>query len=217
MPKRSYFLTVLTVFALVSLGHARVFETKKAEITVGGDYWHGHQITVDQHEVVIANDPSCPVHIWHSQVYYISTEATEVIRDAIDKRVAELESERYLDYESIQWLREKRKKYEEDYLIIKISADGKAIAVKFAIFLFDAFKENLDGLIGILYERPTFNMEWLYDAADTHRFKRHGVALIFVQEAQLENGTKWTYDPELLALFLRDAIGVDYGEKKPNY
>ena len=91
---------------------------------------------------------------------------------------------------------------------ITIDAEGEdAVAVKFGVVAYDAFKEYLGGLTAITMDPPKKSMEWDFKPAYLFKFEKYGVVSVYVRQVRLKNGRIWNYTPEIISKELSQKYG----------
>lgn len=93
-------------------------------------------------------------------------------------------------------------------LEITINARGEnAVAVKFGVIVYDAFKEYLGGLTAISMDMPTAGMQWDFSPPYLFKFKKYGVVGLFVRQVRLRDGRIWNFDENVVAKEFSKRLG----------
>ena len=105
--------------------------------------------------------------------------------------------------------KDKLRNYARSGLSIFVDASGdEAVAVKFGIVAYDAFKEHLGGLTAVTMDPPRNGMEWDFSPAYLFKFKKYGVVGVYVRQVRLKDGTIWNFDEAETISKLYDELGV---------
>ena len=89
--------------------------------------------------------------------------------------------------------------FSQEGLKITIDAEGaKAVAVKFGVIAYDAFKEHLGGLTAVIMDPPSTGMKWDFRPAYLFKFEKYGVVAVYVRQARLKNGKIWNFSPDVI-------------------
>ena len=159
--------------------------------TIKGDVFHN--------ETFFINDDESPVQILTVSAEHVPNETAELAKQIWDQLYE------YLSDTD----KERLKKYSRGGLTISITAGGEgAVAVKFGVVAYDAFKEHLGSLTAVTMDPPTLGMEWDFSPAYLFKFKKYGVAGVYVRQVRLKDGTIWNFDEEKTISKFYDELGV---------
>lgn len=79
------------------------------------------------------------------------------------------------------------------------SAEGPdAIAVKFGVIAYDAFKEHLGDLTAVTMDPPRAGMRWDFSPAYLFKFEKYGIVAVYVRQARMKNGKIWSFSPNVI-------------------
>ena len=178
---------VCSAFAILLFigGEAAAQAGKKEEITLHTKYGTPFELHFFYNETFYVNDQKAPVQI------------SKVVARHIPERVAELarSMRRYMERADQDNLRA----LSREGLKITIDAEGpKAVAVKFGVIAYDAFKEYLGGLTAVTMDPPGSGMVWNFRPAYLFKFKKYGVVAVYVRQARLKNGKIWNFSPDVV-------------------
>jgi hypothetical protein len=152
---------------------------------------------VYNNETFFINDPKAPVQITKVTARHIPSE-TATIADEVWKQLY-----RHLDEADKKRIRE----LSREALTISVDATGAdAVAVKFGVVAYDAFREFLGGLSAVTMDSPVNGMSWDFKPAYLFKFQRYGVAGVYVRQVRLKSGRIWNYSPE----FVQKQIAKSY-------
>ena len=91
------------------------------------------------------------------------------------------------------------RRYRRENLRIEVAARGaEAVAVKFGVIVYDSFNEFLGGLTAITMDPPTALMEWDYTPPYLFKFRKYGVAGVYVRQVRLKDGSIWNADLDFI-------------------
>ena len=117
----------------------------------------------------------------------------------------------YLEHPNLVFNRRERRRLRRlstEDLTIFIDAEGReAVAVKFGIVVYGAFKEFLDSLTGVTVDPPTVGMNWTYRPFYLYEFEKHGVVGVYVRQARLKDGRIWSFDEDLVTSRFSESLG----------
>ena len=131
------------------------------------------------------NDQDSPVEIVSVQARHVPTETAELAKALWDQLY------KYLSDEE----KDKLRANSSPDLTVEINAKGKnAVAVKFGVIAYDAFKEYLGGLTAVTMEPPTLGMTWEFQPTYLFKFKKYGVVGVYVRQVRLRDGSIWNFD-----------------------
>jgi hypothetical protein len=186
----SFFILAIFFAGNTSAQEARV-ESVTLYQTMKGDVFYNRTFFI--------NDSESPVQIENVSAQHVPEEtalAADQIWDQLYK---------YLSDDEKDHLRN----YARSGLSIFVDASGdEAVAVKFGIVAYDAFKEHLGGLTAVTMDPPTYGMEWDFSPAYLFKFKKYGVAGVYVRQVRLKDGTIWNFDEEETLSKFYDELGV---------
>ena len=149
-------------------------------------------------ESIMINAPDCPVQINNIKVTHVTEETRQLAKYFLSEAYSALNSSE----------KEKIRELSNSGLGIKISAQANdAVAVKFGVITIDAFKEYLGGLTAITMDPPSSDMTWNYTPAYLFKFEKYGVAVVYVRQVRLENGTIWNFNIQNTQKRLSGLIG----------
>lgn len=150
-------------------------------------------------ETFFINDSESPVQIENVSARHIPEETASMadqIWDQLYKYLSDNE-------------KDKLRNYARSGLSIFVDASGdEAVAVKFGIVAYDAFKEHLGGLTAVTMDPPSNGMEWDFSPAYLFKFKKYGVVGVYVRQVRLKDGTIWNFDEAETISKLYDELGV---------
>ena len=176
--------SVVTVLFFMG-GKTAAQTAKKEEIIMFTKYDNRLEFHLFNNETFFINDPKSPVQI------------SKVKARHTPKRAAKLAQSmhRYMKLGDQSRIRE----LSREGLKITIDAEGpKAVAVKFGVIAYDAFKEYLGGLTAVTMDPPGSGMVWNFRPAYLFKFKKYGVVAVYVRQARLNNGKIWNFSPDVV-------------------
>ena len=170
---------LLMAIVLANASHAQ--EARSREVTL----YENVKGTVYLNETFHVNDPASPVQISGMSVVHTPSETAALADLAWDQLF------RYLSDTAKDELR----RYRRENLRIEVAARGaEAVAVKFGVIVYDSFNEFLGGLTAITMDPPTALMEWDYTPPYLFKFRKYGVAGVYVRQVRLKDGSIWNAD-----------------------
>ena len=174
---------LLMAIVLANASHAQ--EARSREVTL----YENVKGTVYLNETFHVNDPASPVQISGMSVVHTPSETAALADLAWDQLF------RYLSDDAKVELR----RYRRENLRIEVAARGaEAVAVKFGVIVYDSFNEFLGGLTAITMDPPTALMEWDYTPPYLFKFRKYGVAGVYVRQVRLKDGSIWNADLDFI-------------------
>lgn len=144
---------------------------------------------VYHNETFFINEQNSPVQISKVTARHVPSSTAKTAEAVWDRLY------KYLDDKEKKTIRALAR----ENLQVEISASGeRAVAVKFGVIAYDAFKEYLGGLTAVTMDPPVDNMQWDFSPAYLFKFERYGIVGVYVRQARLKDGTIWNFEPDVI-------------------
>lgn len=183
------------IFAFFFAGNTSAQEARVESVSL----YENMKGDVFYNETFFINDSESPVQIENVSARHVPEETASMadqIWDQLYKYLSDNE-------------KDKLRNYARSGLSIFVDASGdEAVAVKFGIVAYDAFKEHLGGLTAVTMDPPRNGMEWDFSPAYLFKFKKYGVVGVYVRQVRLKDGTIWNFDEAETISKLYDELGV---------
>jgi hypothetical protein len=180
---RQSFITIFTLAILSFAAQAQDAITE--EITI----YKSQKGTIFNNETFIVNNDNSPVQIISAKAKHIPSETAALAKQYWKQLY------KYLSDSE----KEKLRRLSREGLRIIIGAKGDdAVAVKFGVIAYDAFKEHLGGLTAITMDPPDNKMTWDFKPAYLFKFRKYGVVGVYVRQVRLKDGKIWNYSPKVI-------------------
>ena len=183
------------IFAFFFAGNTSAQEARVESVSL----YENMKGDVFYNETFFINDSESPVQIENVSARHVPEETASMadqIWDQLYKYLSDNE-------------KDKLRNYARSGLSIFVDASGdEAVAVKFGIVAYDAFKEHLGGLTAVTMDQPRNGMEWDFSPAYLFKFKKYGVVGVYVRQVRLKDGTIWNFDEAETISKLYDELGV---------